>query len=228
MTAADGIAAALARAQARFTTITKDRTANAGKYGYSYADIADVLASVRPVLAAEGIAIVQPVEVTDNGMVLVTRLLCGSEAIESRMALPIEGEAPQQVGSLMTYYRRYALCALVGVAPENEDDDGQAAQQSVRHDQRSERSSGARVASGGKPGKPSDKQLGYARKLLDEVVHHSLHAKTIREVVGREDVNVEELTTAECSAFIDWLLEQKKAGRTPDGDVSFPEGEEPW
>jgi hypothetical protein len=41
---------------------------------------------------------------------------------------------PQQIGSALTYARRYILCAVTGVAPGGEDDDGKAAQQEVHMD----------------------------------------------------------------------------------------------
>lgn len=119
-----GLVAALARAQATMPTIPKSHTNP--HFGSKYADIADVLAVVRPALAAHGIAIVQPVEIDDTGHAyLVTRLLHGTEQLESRVPLQIDQKA-QDLGSRLTYLRRYTLAALVGVAAED-DDDGHAA-----------------------------------------------------------------------------------------------------
>jgi hypothetical protein len=39
---------------------------------------------------------------------------------------------PQKLGSAVSYGRRYAYCGMIGVQPENEDDDGQAARQAPR------------------------------------------------------------------------------------------------
>jgi hypothetical protein len=210
----EGLVAALARAQAAFGAIDKAKRAEAGKYGYSYADIADVLAEVRPKLNAEGIAVLQPIRVTEHGMVLVTQLRKGDEVLESEMLLPIEGQAPQQVGSLCTYYRRYALCSLVGVAPENEDDDGAAAQETVSH-----RTSSRPVASGGKPA--SEAQVNFARRLLDEVIPPTMHLNVIGEH-ARDLTSVDDLGTLqshEISPLIEWLKLEKKNGRTATGDL---------
>lgn len=59
---------------------------------------------------------------------------------------PIKGENPMQLGSGITYARRYALLAVTGVAPEDEDDDGQAFDDSVRRTPASGRARGERPA----------------------------------------------------------------------------------
>lgn len=128
----DSIYDALARAQLEYTAIPKSRTAkvptkSGGEYSYKYADIGDVLAAVRPVLAKHGIALTQLIDSDEHGTFLRSQLLRGDEMIESpRMPLAIEGVSPQQVGSQLTYFRRYQLCALTGCVAED-DDDGQAA-----------------------------------------------------------------------------------------------------
>ncbi|MBP8302052.1 MAG: ERF family protein [Planctomycetes bacterium] len=119
----DTLVAALARAQLNMPPIAKNH--ENPHFKSRYADIADVLAVVRPVLAKEGIAITQTTRVTDAGCELVTCLLKGDDRLESAMPLQIDQKA-QDLGSRLTYLRRYALCALVGVAAED-DDDGHAA-----------------------------------------------------------------------------------------------------
>ena len=124
------LVAALAAAQAEFPEITKDRTApvrsEKGAYTYHYADLASILAAIRPVLAKHGIATVQRMRCHDGGLVLLTELLFGEERLVSEMPLPAELRNPQAFGSLLTYGKRYALASLVGVAAE-EDDDGASA-----------------------------------------------------------------------------------------------------
>lgn len=127
------LAGALASAQAEFPAISKERTANVqsrkgeeSSYSYAYADLADVLSAVRPHLAKNGLAIMQPMT-WDVSPRLITRLVHSSgEWIESEYRLA-EYERPQDMGSAITYARRYALTALLGIAAE-EDDDGARAQ----------------------------------------------------------------------------------------------------
>lgn len=120
----DSLVAALARAQAKMPPVHKTKVNP--HFKSTYADLADVLAAVRPTLAAEGIALVQPIRVTEHGAELVTALLKGAERIESALPLPLD-QKPQDMGSRLTYLRRFMLAALVGVAAED-DDDGNAAQ----------------------------------------------------------------------------------------------------
>ena len=125
------LAAALAKAQAAFPKVLKDREAKIesprGRYSYRYADLASLIEAVRKPLADNGLAYVQPIRIGPNGHVLVTRLLHISGAsLESEYMLR-DHERPQEMGSEITYARRYALSALLGVASE-EDDDGTAAQ----------------------------------------------------------------------------------------------------
>jgi hypothetical protein len=127
------LAAALAKAQAAFPKVLKDRTAKIsstrGEYSYKYADLATLLEAVRKPLADNGLACVQPIELGDHGHVLRTILLHTSGArLESAYALA-NHDRPQEMGSEITYARRYTLSALLGVASE-EDDDGKAAQDS--------------------------------------------------------------------------------------------------
>ena len=125
------IAAALAKAQGEFPAIPKNKTAKAGPYSYDYADLADIIAAVQPSLARNGIAHIQSVQAEGSKITVTTRLLHASgEWIESDpLALTADSGKPQQAGSATTYARRYGLAAMLGVAPEA-DDDAQAAQSS--------------------------------------------------------------------------------------------------
>lgn len=126
----DKILAAFAKAQSEFQPIERRSTAQVGTRHYKYADLAAVLAAVRPALTANGLAITQSVE----GQEVVTRLIHSSgQSLCGRCPLVMdEGRrGPQALGSALTYSRRYGLSALLGVASE-EDDDGQAAQGNQR------------------------------------------------------------------------------------------------
>lgn len=120
------LVAALARAQGAFPAIAKGHTNP--HYKSKYADLSDVLAAVRPVLAAEGIAISQPIRTKDDGRsFLLTELLGHGGVYSSAIPLDVAGLKPQELGSTLTYLRRYTLAAMLGVAAED-DDDGNAAQ----------------------------------------------------------------------------------------------------
>lgn len=122
--------AALVGAQGEFGKIPKGKVAKAGSFSYSYADLADVLEQVRPVLAKHGLGVVQDVTNADGAIHLTTELIHVSG--ESRTFGPLTlhaGDSPQSMGSAITYGRRYALMAALGIAAD--DDDGQAASRPV-------------------------------------------------------------------------------------------------
>jgi hypothetical protein len=124
------LAAALAAFQAALPRIGKDETADTGSYTYSYADLASVSRAVLPVLAGHGLSFTAFPTVLDGKFVLHYRLLHTSgEAMEG--VYPLAGGNAQAVGSAITYARRYALCAVTGVAPDDDDDAAAATQEAT-------------------------------------------------------------------------------------------------
>jgi len=116
------LAGALAKAQAAFPPIVRDKEVASRSYSYKYAPLDAILAAVRDPLAGNGLAIAQLLDGPD----LVTLLLHESGAtLQARSLLP-PWDGVQQYGSMVTYIRRYALTAILGIAAE-EDDDGEAA-----------------------------------------------------------------------------------------------------
>jgi hypothetical protein len=119
-------AAAVVAALAEMPTVAKNKTAATGSYSYQYADLPSILEAVRPVLARHGLAISQEVS-THDGYIQVTTLLLhkgGHWEAYGPLAMPA-GQNAQASGSAITYARRYALTAVLGIAAED-DDDGQA------------------------------------------------------------------------------------------------------
>lgn len=115
---------ALLKAQGKFPVITKNKTAqvptkSGGKYSYSYADLGSVVDGISPVLAANNLGIFHKGE----GDTLTTVLFHAEsgESISSTFKMPMS-EDPQDMGGVITYYRRYAICALVGVVTEDDAD----------------------------------------------------------------------------------------------------------
>lgn len=120
------LAAALSKAQGELKNIEKGKINP--HFKSRYADIADGLEVVRPVLSKHGLSVVQVTSLNpDTGIFLLhTRLLHSSgQWIEASYPIPT-GKA-QEMGSALTYARRYSLFSLVGTAGTDEDDDGAAA-----------------------------------------------------------------------------------------------------
>jgi hypothetical protein len=130
------LAAAKARAQAKFLPLGKDKTATVtsqrtgGSYSYSYADLAACLESVIPALSEEGIALFQPVRIEAEFAIATTLLVHGEsgEWISSDYTAPVmDARDARSVGSAATYARRYGLLSMLAIASSDEDDDAEAA-----------------------------------------------------------------------------------------------------
>jgi len=125
--------AAIVAAMADMSGIGRDKTAKVemkggGTYSYKYTDLATVFDHVRPILAKHGLGVVQDVQALQGGMIGVTTILVHDQSEERMIFGPLPmhpGGTPQALGSAITYARRYALLAALGIATE--DDDGQTA-----------------------------------------------------------------------------------------------------
>ena len=119
------LALALSKTQAILKGALKD--SNNPFFKSKYADLASVWEACREPLAANGLSVVQmPCNDTPDSVALETILMHTSgQWISSVFSMPVSKHDAQAVGSAITYARRYALAAVVGIAPE--DDDGNLA-----------------------------------------------------------------------------------------------------
>jgi hypothetical protein len=120
------LAKALAAAQGEMTSASKDATNP--HFKSKYATLASVWEAIRKPLTANGLSVTQILETEPGGVAVRTMLLHASgQWLASRYVMPVgERLTPQAMGSAITYARRYALSAIVGIAPDD-DDDGNSA-----------------------------------------------------------------------------------------------------
>lgn len=123
-----GEIAAFAKAfvAAQMATEAVKKAASNPHFKSKYADLAEVVEATVPALNANGIAVMQSPGY-ENGLVSITTVLIhesGATATGTLRLNPTKAD-PQGIGSAITYGRRYALLAMTGAAPE--DDDGNAA-----------------------------------------------------------------------------------------------------
>lgn len=127
------LAAAMVAALADLTVIEKSRTAkivpkSGSPYSYGYADLADIVKTTRPVLAKHGIVALTPVHAFEGGLACSVVLIHSSGVNLRFDPFPFpHGVDARATGSMVTYHRRYALVAALGLAIGEEDDDGAAA-----------------------------------------------------------------------------------------------------
>jgi hypothetical protein len=119
------LAKALSIVQGKLTYASKD-SANPF-FKSKYADLESVWDSCRALLSDNGLSVIQfPGEYFDGTMSLTTILAHASgEWMSQQMSVPVTKPDAQGAGSALSYMRRYALSAVVGVVQA--DDDGNAA-----------------------------------------------------------------------------------------------------
>lgn len=120
------LASALSKAQGVMGNVKKDKSNPF--FNSSYADLAGAIDTAKEPLASNGLSVVQvPGAMTVDGTASLETVLLHSSGqwiSETMQIRPVKND-PQGLGSALTYARRYAYMAVVGLA--SEDDDGNAA-----------------------------------------------------------------------------------------------------
>lgn len=175
------LAEALAVLQGQLPGVAKDHTARVtsqktGKtHTYDYADLLDVSEAILPLMSALGLSFVAMPTLIEQGFVLNYILKhVGGDQVEGFYPLPSSG-SPQEIGTAITYARRYALCAVTGLAPGG--DDGDAASAEAAHH--------AQPAPGPHPvprtGTNADMRARGQMDRQQKVEHERLAADTVRD-----------------------------------------------
>lgn len=170
------LAGALAKAQGQMANAVMNRTNP--HFKSKYADLSSVLDSTRGPLSANGLAVIQTMQATERGMVLRSTLAHSSgQWIATEYPLPAT-QRPHEMGSALTYARRYSLAALICNSAD-EDDDGNVAMTAKPNN-------GTRI---------SEKELKELRDLIDrketDVVKICKHLKLAKI----EDITPEQFAT---------------------------------
>jgi hypothetical protein len=131
------LASALVEARKKFSPALKH--AKNPAFGSKYVDLATAVEATDTALSESGLTVIQSPHgsTVEQTVTITTRLLHKSgQWLEGELTLPVKGQRgydAQAVGSAITYGRRYAYMAMLGIAPE--DDDGNAASQPDRSEQ---------------------------------------------------------------------------------------------
>lgn len=199
------LAAALAAAQATFTFASKDSTAAMGSAGKrKYADLQSVLEAVREGLTKNGLAVIQAPMPADNGIKLRTTLAHKSgQWMASELCLPQDKMGGVQgMGSALTYARRYALAAMVGIAQD--DDDGETAMQESRKVQKERVQQVRQQAAENNPDAPTPEMFSALMATLTErgCKKREEYLAELSAFFRRDVKSSKELTRAEISEYL--------------------------
>jgi len=119
--------AAFCKAQGAFSEVVKNAEVKTNSYDFKYATLDVVIAAIRPYLAVNNLSFLQSLVETGNGAGVETLMIHSSgQWVKAFHPIKIVKPDNQAVGSALTYGRRYALAALMGIAVDS-DDDGNAA-----------------------------------------------------------------------------------------------------
>jgi hypothetical protein len=212
------LAAALAKAQAEFPAIEKNRTVQVqtrtgGSYQFRYATLDAILDAVRKPLASNGLAVTQLVESSNGTARLQTLLIHATGQWLLSEAPIISSGGNQEFGSALSYMRRYTLSSLLNIASQ-EDDDGNIAEGNHVED----------VPAGEQPATPpagprlaSEKQrrMVYAlskEKGLDETAMKAMMDAMFNVTSSKE------LSIKDASTLIDNLQKIAKADPEPEAE----------
>ena len=174
-------------------------TKSGKRINFKYASLKEIMKTVRPVLAKHGICIMQEPRMETNKVSITTTLLHSSgEFIEFEPTIMTASSAmAQEIGSAITYGRRYSISAVLGLGAED-DDDGNAAQDGV--ESKGKKTEDTTEHSGVYA---SEKQVGLIKHLI---------AKTkvdVNSVLNRyRAANLESLSVEQASDAIKILKKQ--------------------
>jgi hypothetical protein len=126
---------ALAAARKTFKPFTKDKTASVqskkgegSSYSYKYGDLADLFDATTEALSDNGLTLSQAPSMKDSGDLVLVTLLAHTSGQFFRAEFPLHAHnTPQEIGSEITYLKRYMAGSMLGIQAET-DDDGAAAQ----------------------------------------------------------------------------------------------------
>lgn len=114
------LAAALANAQGEMENASKN--SQNPHFRSKYADLAEIINTVRPVLAKHGLSVTQ-FPSFDGTLAHVETIIAhqSGEWMSGTTSSPVQKADPQGIGSATTYLRRYSLAAVCNLAQEDDD-----------------------------------------------------------------------------------------------------------
>jgi hypothetical protein len=226
------IAPALVAALGELTDVPKGReakipTKTGASYGYKYADLADALSMVRPILKKHGLAITQTATNPDHDTVAIHTTLfhASGEWLSFAPLLLPNGRTAQETGSAITYGRRYALLAVLGLAAEDDDGASAAPRQTKRPNTDDRRTAPASPKPKPKIEEPSP-EGEEIRRMLAEVSAGT--AKRIKADFMTEFGKLADLSGDRLTEARDWVALQIAMADVDDAEwVKAAQGDTP-
>ena len=208
--------AAMSKMQEQLRTVGKEKQG----HGYSYADLASCLSEAKKPLADNGLAVSQMMGCKDGQNTLITMLthssgqyICSEFIMEKAILHGGAGKNPAQaMGASITYMRRYAFAAIVGLAQEDTDAKG------VR-DRQQEQGSGPQQSQGpqqggyGQASEPiTDGQVKWLQAFYsrnaEQYPDRDARLASLSKWCQREITSMKDMTKSEAHGLIDAIENQ--------------------
>lgn len=220
------ISAALAKAQALFPEIPKDKEVkvklkSGGEYKYKYAELSSIVNATRKPLADNGLSFAQTIVENEKGMLCETMLMHASgEWLMGVTPMILKETDMQGMGGALTFSRRYGLSALIGVATEEDTDGDGANRGAAKPDQKPPQSAAKQTPPPAKPTTPPDE------KKNTSTLHPNIknHAPASADTESIADYTSKPLSAMEKVELSKWVMpggnfKGKKLGEVNQDDL---------
>lgn len=104
-------------------------TAGGGSYSYTYATLDEIMSVIAPVMGGLGLSVSYRMKYEGNRVIAAARVSheMGHHEESGEVSIPIQAGSmgandAQRVGIAAAYAKRYSLLAIIGLAPEKDDD----------------------------------------------------------------------------------------------------------
>lgn len=134
----DKLAIALAKFQGSLeqpslNSEVKVRTKTGGEYKFKYADLSECKRAAKQPLADNELSVCQLIE--DDYSIRTILLHSSGQWISSKVRMPSNTADAQSIGSAITYAKRYAFCAILGIVADDDEDANIASDNSAQKEQ---------------------------------------------------------------------------------------------
>lgn len=134
----DKLAIALAKFQGSLeqpslNSEVKVRTKTGGEYKFKYADLSECKRAAKQPLANNELSVCQLIE--DDYSIRTILLHSSGQWISSKVRMPSNTADAQSIGSAITYAKRYAFCAILGIVADDDEDANIASSNTAQKEQ---------------------------------------------------------------------------------------------
>ena len=105
--------------EVKLDATVKVQTKAGGSYNFKYATYANIVKTVLPPLIENDMAFTQTF---GDGCLITSLFHISGESIVSKIPINLDGCTMQEIGSRISYLKRYSLSAILGIVAEEDDD----------------------------------------------------------------------------------------------------------